>query len=60
MMFTATFVSPNGLPIQPKDGMYEVRVFDIAATNLIERLLADHGLTIAARDEHLVQAAGER
>ncbi len=52
MQFTATFVAPDGLPIQTKEDMYEVRVFDVAQTRIVERLLVDQGLTIAARDEH--------
>ena len=52
MRFAAAFVAPDGLPIQTKEDMYEVRVFDVAQTRIIERLLADQGLTIAAREEH--------
>lgn len=52
MRFAATFVAPDGLPIQTKENMYEVRVFDVAQTRIIERLLADQGLTIAVREEH--------
>ena len=52
MRFAATFVAPDGLPIQTKEDMYEVRVFDVAQTRIIERLLADQGLTVAAREEH--------
>jgi len=53
MRFTAAFVAPDGLPIQTKDGMYEIRVFEPALSlRFVERLLDDQGLTIAARDEH--------
>jgi hypothetical protein len=52
MLFKATFVAPKGLPLQTKEDMYEVRVFDVAALPLVEKILAAEGLTIAMRTEN--------
>ena len=52
MRFAAAFVAPDGLPIQTKGALYEVRVFNAEHVRFIERILADEGLEIAARDEH--------
>lgn len=52
MGFTATFVAPAGLPMQTKNGLYEVRVVDVFKTVLVEEFLAKEGLVIVARDEH--------
>ena len=53
MRFAATFVAPDGLPIQTKEGLYEVRVFDVGRhLRFVEKILADEGLTIAERALH--------
>lgn len=56
MMFSACFIAPDGVPIQTKEDMYEVRVQDARHVRFVERVLADHGLVIAARDDHEVPA----